>query len=150
MMAAAMHKNISPTRSVILAAVAILSIYFPAALWLRHSSLPLRGPPGAVLLLVSPHKLVADGFSYISTAHILRPLEDDKSNNQTSPVILYEDDKPLPLPHSIHADIEKIGLGRYSHWKDIGFVFSTSDNSDPNTNGRHYWAVLPEPSQRQF
>jgi len=51
-----------------------------------------------------------------------------------------------------HRDIQEIGRGRYSHWNDNpesgwrtirGMLFSASDNSDPRTNGRHYWAVLP-------
>ena len=54
-------------------------------------------------------------------------------------------DATLPLGPGLspHHEIEKIGLGRYSHWKDMGILLSTSDNSDPNTNGRAYWAVLP-------
>jgi hypothetical protein len=45
--------------------------------------------------------------------------------------------------HSDHYDIEAIGRGRYSHWKDLGLLLSTSDNTDPNKNGRAYWAVIP-------
>jgi hypothetical protein len=136
-------KPARPTRTIMLAAVAIYMAFIPVALWLRQLEPPLNPPPGMVFLLAHPHKLVADGFSYTHPARPLREFEDEISNQQRSPVVIYEDDKPLPLPHSVHADIEKIGLGRYSHWKDIGFVFSTSDNSDPNKNGRLYWAVLP-------
>jgi hypothetical protein len=32
----------------------------------------------------------------------------------------------------------------YSHWKNSnGFVFSTSDGTNPNTSGRTYWAEIP-------
>jgi len=44
--------------------------------------------------------------------------------------------------HTIHGDIAKQGSGRYSHWGN-SLVFSASDNSDPNTNGRSYWVVQP-------
>jgi len=44
--------------------------------------------------------------------------------------------------HAIHGDIAKQGNGRYSHWGN-SLVFSASDNSDPNTNGRSYWVVQP-------
>jgi FkbM family methyltransferase len=54
-----------------------------------------------------------------------------------SPLLLFEDDKQLELSHSPHKDICKRGRGRFSHWVD-SLYFSTSDNSDPNTNGRTY------------
>lgn len=54
---------------------------------------------------------------------------------------LYEDGRELGPAHSCHADIRENGGGRYSHWT-IGGVrwlyWSTSDNSDPGTNGRRY------------
>jgi hypothetical protein len=56
-------------------------------------------------------------------------------------VELFEDDKPLGPAGSLHADIRERGRGAWSHW-DFGgttrVMFSTSDNSDPNTNGRRY------------
>ena len=48
------------------------------------------------------------------------------------------------------AEVEDLGRGRFYHstvagapesWRYV--VFSTSDNSDPRTNGRSYWAVVP-------
>ena len=53
------------------------------------------------------------------------------------PVRVYEDGKPLPSPDAMHDDIRKDGLGRYSVWGK-SLYFSTSDNSDPVTNGRVY------------
>lgn len=56
-------------------------------------------------------------------------------------VRLFEDGKPLPHPQSAHADVRELGAGRYSHWDfptGPRIMFSTSDNSDPNTNGRRY------------
>ena len=57
--------------------------------------------------------------------------------NGRSRLALFEDGKPLPHPHSIHADIREFGNGRYSHWGDA-LYFSSSDNTDPFTNGRRY------------
>jgi hypothetical protein len=37
-------------------------------------------------------------------------------------------------------------MGRYSHWCD-GLIFSTSDNSDPNTNKRRYGIVFAESAE---
>jgi hypothetical protein len=89
--------------------------------------------------------------SHMAVAHALDALTefaDDRNNEkQRSPIVLYEDDRALGPAHSTHTDIAALGEGRYSHWKTQGMVFSTSDNSDPNTNGRRYWAVLPEETQ---
>ena len=52
-----------------------------------------------------------------------------------------EDGHLLSPAHALHADIVKIGAGRYSHWNGY-LIFSTSDNSDPNTNGRTYRAFI--------
>ncbi|WP_426433933.1 hypothetical protein [Bradyrhizobium genosp. P] len=73
-------------------------------------------------------------------------LADAGREQDNSPIILYEDDKPLGPAHTTpHSDISAIGLGRFSHWKGnySVFVFSSSDNTDPRTNGRSYWAVKP-------
>jgi hypothetical protein len=67
-----------------------------------------------------------------------------------SNAIITEDGKPLAAPHAIHKDILEQGNGRYSHWGSPRrglFYFSTSDNSDPRTNGRTYRIVArPVPS----
>lgn len=66
----------------------------------------------------------------------------DKIDDQGfSKLILYENDIPLQYSHTIHDDIRSIGKGRYSHWYD-GLYFSTSDNSDPRTNGKTYKVVI--------
>jgi hypothetical protein len=82
--------------------------------------------------------------SSLVVSHEIQQLEEiaDTPDEKRSPVLLYENDRLLGPAHSIHKDIAQIGLGRYSHWGK-GMVFSTSDNSDPNTNGRKYWAVVP-------
>jgi asparagine synthase (glutamine-hydrolysing) len=50
---------------------------------------------------------------------------------------LYEDGAPLGPAHCAHAEIRSEGRGRFSHWGPTVY-FSTSDNSDPRTNGRRY------------
>ena len=56
--------------------------------------------------------------------------------------VVCEDDKQLGPPHSLHVDIVRLGHGRYSQWEG-GLLFSSSDGSDPNENGRTYKAVEP-------
>jgi hypothetical protein len=66
--------------------------------------------------------------------------------DSSSPIMLYEDDKPLGPAHATpRSEIGTLGHGRFSHWKGnfSVFVFSSSDNTDPRTNGRTYWAVKP-------
>ena len=55
---------------------------------------------------------------------------------------VYEDGQLLPHANSMHDDIRALGGGRYSMWPDAVF-FSTSDGSDPRTNGRRYTIPLP-------
>jgi pectate lyase len=62
---------------------------------------------------------------------------DNPKDSSQSKLVFYEDGKPLGPAHSMHDDIRTKGAGRYSHWVDT-LYFSTSDNSDPNTNGKKY------------
>lgn len=68
-----------------------------------------------------------------------------------SKVRIYEDGVELGEAHVGHSEIVELGQGRYSHW-GIGtsregllrlrnfstLWFSSSDNTDPRTNGRRY------------
>lgn len=67
----------------------------------------------------------------------------DEADDVSSTIEIYEDGHPIGPGHSSYADIRAYGAGRYSHWKGRGIAFSTSDNSDPNSNGRKYFAVKP-------
>ncbi|WP_069660314.1 pectate lyase family protein [Arcticibacter eurypsychrophilus] len=62
---------------------------------------------------------------------------DSPTNSATSTLKIYENGKLLGAAHSLHRDIRNIGKGKFSHW-DTGLYFSSSDNSDPRTNGRKY------------
>ncbi|WP_298332950.1 transglutaminase-like domain-containing protein [Asticcacaulis sp.] len=62
---------------------------------------------------------------------------DDIKATKRSGLLLLEDGFPLGPPHSGHQDIRENGGGQYSHWKGY-LLFSSSDGSDPRTNGRRY------------
>jgi hypothetical protein len=62
-----------------------------------------------------------------------------------SRLLLYEDGKLLGPAHSAHVDIMAEGLGRWSHWGARSIQFSSSDNTDPRTNGRQYRIANPGP-----
>ncbi|MDB5578707.1 MAG: Pectate lyase [Bradyrhizobium sp.] len=56
--------------------------------------------------------------------------------------------------HTMHGSIASIGKGRYSHWdsgEESTIIFSTSDNTDPRSNGRTYMVVAqPQVSMLLF
>jgi hypothetical protein len=86
-----------------------------------------------------PYEAVLSGFEqnggYCWTSIIsIEPLSDLEN---ISALRVFEDGKPLPTPHAPHDDILALGAGRFSHWGPKVY-FSTTDNSDPNTNGRQY------------
>jgi Methyltransferase domain len=58
-----------------------------------------------------------------------------------SPLVVHEDGVPLGPAHSPPDRIRDEGGGRFNHWYGQ-LLFSTSDNSDPNTNGRSYACSL--------
>ncbi|MDP1569140.1 MAG: class I SAM-dependent methyltransferase [Vicinamibacterales bacterium] len=66
-----------------------------------------------------------------------REIADSMDTPTRSRLVLLEDGRPLPLRHSLHADVRSRGAGQYSHWCDT-LIWSTPDNSDPSTNGRTY------------
>ena len=78
-------------------------------------------------------------LSYIATAAV-PGASDDTTAPRRSNYSLCENDRLLGPAHSDHAEISELGGGRFSHWGS-GLIFSTSDNSDPNTNGRTYRLV---------
>jgi hypothetical protein len=81
------------------------------------------------------------GFT-VSSLSQFRDQSDDPAHPNRSLAILCEDRTPIGAGHSAHAEVSSKGNGNYSHWSG-GLYFSSSDNSDPNTNGRRYKLVFP-------
>jgi SAM-dependent methyltransferase len=82
------------------------------------------------------------GFAYLAvTGHAGL-----SSHKDLSSACVLENGVPLPgLGNALHDDIRQVGRGRYSFWHDYVY-FSTSDNSDPRTNGRYYEISYPPTS----
>jgi hypothetical protein len=120
------------TRCVILLAATIFAVYLPIAWYLDRHYVPVEVPAGAVAVLGNISHGVDGRFAYLG----LIPLD-----QFTGPVKLYENDRPLGPADAQFNDIRKLGMGRYMLWHGVGFAFSATDNSDPRTNGRHYWIV---------
>jgi len=71
---------------------------------------------------------------------------DTRENPTQSTLQLYGDNRPMGPAHSTFRDISLQGRGRFAYLADGDagiLVFSASDNSDPNTNGRVYRVVDP-------
>ena len=73
----------------------------------------------------------------------LAHIGDDAGHPRRSTLAVYEDGVALHPAHSPRETIRRHGRGRYLHWQER-ILFATSDNSDPNTNGRTYtWSTSP-------
>jgi hypothetical protein len=84
----------------------------------------------------------ADGNAFRADIPELQGIADSSVLPTQSPLALCEGQTRFWRSHSLHNDIRTEGSGRFSHWiKEV--YFSTSDNSDPNTNGRSYTVVKP-------
>ncbi|MBR0798139.1 hypothetical protein JQ615_22365 [Bradyrhizobium jicamae] len=125
-------------------------VYFAVAAWLSFAAGPALVEPdvrGERHELIRPFIPFNSTFAMTSVDPWFGDLADVPGQfDASSPIILYEDDRPLGPAHSTpHSDISTLGHGRFSHWKGnfSTFVFSSSDNTDPRTNGRTYWAVKP-------
>jgi hypothetical protein len=152
-----------------IAAVAAFAVYFALATWSKltwtatepavvqqHlgwrnvSQLPQQrpsvAPPGRVVIRLQPpfeaYRPYGVSDYRLRAQEVFESVADAADNPTRSPLLLYEDDHLLGPAHSRIEDVGRLGQGRYSH-SNKGLVFSASDNSDVNTNGRAYWAVLP-------
>jgi glycosyltransferase involved in cell wall biosynthesis len=121
-----------------------VGLFLPA---IRHLRLSAHMPRLAILSILKRFRILLNkrvvgvltdikpeqGYCY--TAKIPGWIVSDV--NGSSSLRLFENGQPLTMPHSVHSDIRKLGKGRFSHWSYYVY-FSTSDNSDPRTNGRTY------------
>ncbi|MEI9987744.1 MAG: sulfotransferase [Aliidongia sp.] len=95
--------------------------------------------------LLNPPFQAETGAAWTARLHMapglacLEAQADNLEHPYRSPVMLYEDGVALGPAHSLHALIRAEGHGRFSHWgPQHVLLFATSDNSDPNRNGRRY------------
>ena len=70
-----------------------------------------------------------------------QPISDNPYSPRRSSLTLFENDRLSGRSHSPHEQIELTGGGDYAHWGNSLF-FSTTDNTDPRTNGRRYHGKL--------
>ena len=123
-------------------------VYFATALWLQRSWQDPRPKGQIVVPLLRPF----EPLSKAAFRATLPPEYDelatlaDRPNvrgDNRSPIVVYEDRTPLGPSHSSFTEVSA-GGGHFAHWADVGVVFSASDSTDPNRNGRRYWAVVSD------
>ena len=133
------------TRRIIALSVLAAAAYFAVAFWLQYSYVDLA-PKGSVVVQIVP-PFARHGNAAVS--YFEQPLAlqtaariECTEGVPCSPLEIYEDGIKLGPGSSDFAEIAEIGRGHFAHSVNA-IAFSSSDNSDPATNGRHYWAVLP-------
>jgi hypothetical protein len=129
--------------------LAATALYFSLGLWLKRSYVEPPRPAGErVIRLERPFFDLIGSNNRVFSVRVaeLEALSDTMEQPQRSPFLLYEGTRPLGPPHSDHSEILRYGHGRFSHWNFSGFIFSSSDGTNPRYNGRTYWAVIPPPA----
>jgi SAM-dependent methyltransferase len=103
-----------------------------------------RGGQGAVheTVVLGPF-IRDDGFGWYADLPPELVEGDTMEEPARSSLALFEDGSPLGPAHTVHDTIRREGAGAYSHWNRI-LLFSTTDGTDPNTNGRRYIAAAPK------
>lgn len=82
------------------------------------------------------------GFCWVTQLHTDIVPGDTEGVSSRSVLRLFEGEIELGSGHSLHESIRQTGNGLFSHWENHLF-FSTSDNSNPCTNGRIYRVLTP-------
>lgn len=138
------------------AAIAAVCVYFAAAHWLQVNYAPdpnfAYGPsvPGEKIRLVPPFSRLDDSRFAVSVEQykLFDEFADSDEGGARSTIELYENNTRLGPAHSKYSEIVSLGQGRFSHSKKkrTAVYWSSSDNTDPTTNGRAYWLVKPPAS----
>ena len=120
----------------------IIDYYRPISDSPRCSNDPDCCPQGQAVILSAPFPHM-EGYAYRVSLPTLTDLADTATNLARSPAVLCEGDYRMGPAHRPFAEIIEKGFGRFMHYQSE-FVFSSSDNSDPNSNRRRYTIVIPK------
>ena len=114
------------------AAVVILTALLLLAIWAARPTLRVDIAPDQIRPFANMPYTVpvpSPGFLYAISSDSLGGLH--------SKLVLYENGTRLGPAHALHEHIRDVGQGAYSHWGRT-LIFSSSDGTDPRTNGRRY------------
>lgn len=94
-----------------------------------------REPAGIRHFAIAPANMAAEqGHCFIAIVQCDVPGD----RESRSSVTVWENGVQIGPAHQAHKDIRTSGGGRFSYWATGNLYFSTTDNSDPRTNGRKY------------
>lgn len=119
-------------------ATTVLVLLWLVVLYARIVGLPFTHTLAAATIVPE------QGFGYLATVpppwpRLALARDTDRGDAPSaSRARLYENGVLLAGFNSSHAAIRARGLGTYSDWSNGQLYFSSSDNSDPRTNGRVY------------
>jgi hypothetical protein len=98
--------------------------------------------PNGQAIDLSPPLSQLEGYAYKVSIPQLSSFGDTAELATRSPAVVCEGDHRLGPGHTPFLEIVQKGAGRFIHYSDI-VVFSSSDNTDPNSNGRRYKILIP-------
>jgi hypothetical protein len=98
--------------------------------------------PNGQAIDLSPPLSQLEGYAYKVSIPQLSDVGDTAESATRSPTVVCEGDHRMGPGHTPFLEIIQKGAGRFIHYNDI-VVFSSSDNTDPNSNGRRYKIVIP-------
>jgi hypothetical protein len=121
---------------ILIFALAVTLVWLSCPIWMPFSHMPLQ----------QTTIRSEQGFAYVATVPTLNLafpfiVPTDTLSSSSSNLQLREDGVLLGPAHAMHDDIRVLGHGRFSHWHDT-LYFSTSDGTDPRSNGRAYTVSL--------
>jgi hypothetical protein len=145
--------NVAAGHPVVLAVTATMAIYFVAAYASISSYSPDPSKPsGGIRVRLNERDMAPmEKSNFVATIRhkvgIFENHADLDATDTSSPIEVWEDGKKLGPAHSTIIDIQQFGQGRFRFERGSGFsgqlTWSSSDNTDPMTNGRTYWVVNP-------
>jgi hypothetical protein len=98
--------------------------------------------PNGQAIDLSPPLSQLEGYAYKVSIPKLSGVGDTAELATRSPTVVCEGDHRLGPGHTPFTEIVQKGAGRFSHYNDL-VVFSSSDGTNPNSNGRQYKVVIP-------
>jgi len=108
-----------------------------------RAQLPPAVRAGGALLIGTGAVQLQSGHAYwVRLPDEWLPVASDQTDPQRSTVVVEEDGVALAPGNAPLETVQKVGRGSFLHW-GVWLYFSSSDNTDPRTNGRKYHAVLP-------
>ena len=111
--------------------------------WLKHSYVEPPKSAGVVFRLDRPlFKARGSEIAFAVNDSSLDYLSDTVQSGPGLRLCCMRTHVPWTRAHR-HADIRKYGHGWFSRRAGTGFIFSSSDSTNPRSRGRTYWAVIP-------